>query len=219
MYKDAAVASLDELAEEINKRKEGRDSIAASYLDVPLLKEFAQLLESGLDEEKDSLLLAFNGYLFLSEQYTSLGRFSISADYLFQALNIAVTLWSKYAIKLQETSDVIYRLLRDRNFYVDDDCNDVLEILKKTPLLDQKSIEDMFQKRMNRRRNLKQDPIEMSEEYLAVIDEVEEKIEKNRKSFGMGSCYEYWELKERFLLEKGIKWKSPALLNPRVLFD
>ena len=219
MYKDAVVNSINQIIDEINKRKEGSDSAAATYRDTPLLKQFNELIESGFDEEKDSLLIAFNGYLFLSEQYTSLGRLSISADYLFKALLIAAALWNKYSINLNETSEVVYRLLRDRNFYVDDDCDDVLEILKKTPLLDQKSMEEMFQARMKRRRNLKNDPVEMSKEYLDVIDEVEEKIEKNRKSFGMGSCHEYWELKERFLLEKGIKWRSPAILNPRVLFD
>jgi len=219
MYTQSVVASLDKITNEINQRKEGRDSVAATFRDTPLLKQFAALIENGLDEEKESLLLAFNGYLFLSEQYTSLGRFSISADYLFRALLTAVNLWDKRSIKQKEISDVIYRLLRDRNFYIDDDCNDVLEVLNKTSLLDKDSIDKMFKERMNRRRNLKNDPVEMSKEYLDVIDEVEEEIEKNRKCYGMGSCHEYWALKERFLIEKGIKWKSPAILNPRVMFD
>ena len=59
----------------------------------------------------------------------------------------------------------------------------------------------------------------MSEEYLAVIDDVEEKIDKNRPLVGMGSCHEIWDLKYQYLLEKGIRWKSPQILNPRVMFD
>ena len=70
-----------------------------------------------------------------------------------------------------------------------------------------------------RRRSLKHDPVEMSEEYLAVIDEVEEKIDQNRTMRGMGSCHEIWGLKYEYLLEKGIHWKSPSVLNPRVMFD
>ena len=72
---------------------------------------------------------------------------------------------------------------------------------------------------MNRRRNLKHDPVEMTEEYLAVIDEVDEKIEKNREYHGFGSCHHVWSLKTDYLAEKGIVWKSPVVLNPRVRFD
>jgi hypothetical protein len=72
---------------------------------------------------------------------------------------------------------------------------------------------------MKRRRNLKHDPVEMTEEYLAVIDEVDEKIEKNREYHGFGSCHHVWSLKTDYLAEKGIEWKSPVVLNPKVRFD
>ena len=72
---------------------------------------------------------------------------------------------------------------------------------------------------MSHRRNLKHDPVEMSETYLAVIDEIEARIEKNRTLRGMGSCHEIWALKQEYLAEKGIEWQSPVILNPRVMFD
>ena len=56
MYKDAVVNSINQIIDEINKRKEGSDSTAATYRDTPLLKHFNELIESGFDEEKDSLL-------------------------------------------------------------------------------------------------------------------------------------------------------------------
>ena len=46
-----------------------------------------------------------------------------------------------------------------------------------------------------------------------------EKIEKNRQHHGFGSCHHVWSLKTDYLAEKGIEWKSPVVLNPRVRFD
>jgi hypothetical protein len=61
--------------------------------------------------------------------------------------------------------------------------------------------------------------VEATEEYLAVIDEVDEWIEKNREYRGFGSCHHVWRLKAEYLAKKGITWRSPAALNPRVRFD
>ena len=52
-----------------------------------------------------------------------------------------------------------------------------------------------------------------------IPDEVEEKIDATRKTFGHGSCYEVWMLKREYLAERGVKWSSPAELNPRFRFD
>jgi F-type H+-transporting ATPase subunit b len=36
----------------------------------------------------------------------------------------------------------------------------------------------------------------------------------------MGFCFEYWSKKSELLSSKyGIEWRSPSLMNPRVLFD
>lgn len=69
---------------------------------------------------------------------------------------------------------------------------------------------------------LKYDPIENSAEYKAVIKDVEKELDKllKNKPKGMGFCHIYWYEKRRILKEKyGIDWKSPSLMNPRVLFD
>ena len=69
---------------------------------------------------------------------------------------------------------------------------------------------------------LKYDPIEDSAEYKAVIKDVEKELDKllKNKPKGMGFCHIYWYEKRRILKEKyGIEWKSPSLMNPRVLFD
>ena len=68
----------------------------------------------------------------------------------------------------------------------------------------------------NRRGFIKNDPVEKTEEYLAVIDKVEEKIDNTNQ---MNFCLEKWDLKAQFLFEFGILWRSPAQLNPGVMFD
>lgn len=68
---------------------------------------------------------------------------------------------------------------------------------------------------------LKFDPVERSEKWENCIYEVESecdrKLRNERK--GMGFCYSYWSTKKAVLAKHGIQWKSPAVMNPRVMFD
>ena len=68
---------------------------------------------------------------------------------------------------------------------------------------------------------LQYDPIEDSEAYLSVIDEVERRLydELKDEPRGMGSCFLYWSAKRDLLAEYGIEWRSPGVMNPRVMFD
>ncbi len=68
---------------------------------------------------------------------------------------------------------------------------------------------------------LEYDPIEDSEAYLAVIDEVERRLYEEMKDEPrhMGFCYHYWSAKAAILAEYGIEWRSPGMMNPRVHFD
>ena len=78
---------------------------------------------------------------------------------------------------------------------------------------------DEFDKKYG--RYLHHDPIESSEEWERNICEVEEECDKKLKGMprGMGFCFEYWSVKSQALLKKGIKWRNPHMMNPRVLFD
>lgn len=215
MYNKEAKQKMNQLAKNIIDRK-NNETRAATYKDVPDLKEIELMLNEGYEIELDTLKFAYNAYLFLVEQYHSLTRFSVSAKLNERALRCAYEL-SKLDKTPRFAVEVFGELLRDRNFFVDDDCIDVLDLALK--FLPEGLIKRIHEERLNHRRNLKNDPVEMSEAYLAIIDEVEEKIAKNMTTKGMGSCFEYWELKERYLLEHNIVWTSPALLNPRVRFD
>ena len=60
---------------------------------------------------------------------------------------------------------------------------------------------------------------ETEKQLTELLDEIEEKVEKSRRAFGHGSCFEVWSLKKSYLLEHDIEWQTPSELNPRVLFD
>ncbi len=75
---------------------------------------------------------------------------------------------------------------------------------------------------IEQRGNLKHDPIEWSAEYERVIDEVEKKVGEllSDEPRGMGFCFSYWNTKANVLSEYyGIEWRSPAIMNPGVIFD
>ena len=68
---------------------------------------------------------------------------------------------------------------------------------------------------------LKADPLEWTQQWEDVIDEVEKEacMKTADEPRGMGFCHHYWSVKEHILWEKGINWRSPSAMNPRVLFD
>ena len=69
--------------------------------------------------------------------------------------------------------------------------------------------------------HLLRDPIEWTAAYERIIDQAEEKTAKllEGQPHGMGFCHAYWITKEQVLQECGIAWKSPSVMNPRVMFD
>ena len=208
---NALIDKIEEIAAE--------DDDFKGYKVSPLLKEIVNLLEDNNDKEQDTLGIQFNTYQFVSEVYKRMGRFSLAAKYHEKALDASIVLCTRYNKKLNGIDALLYDILRERNYYVDDDCLDILDKLRGTGLIEEPTINKTVDRALKRRRGLRNDPVEMSEAYLAVIDEIEERIDQNRTIYGMGACFEIWNLKAQYLAEKGISWSSPAILNPRVMFD
>ena len=69
--------------------------------------------------------------------------------------------------------------------------------------------------------HLKADPIQASEKWEEVIYEVEKEVDEELKDEprGMGFCHAYWSAKKAALARRGIEWKSPREMNPKVMFD
>lgn len=70
-------------------------------------------------------------------------------------------------------------------------------------------------------KHLKFDPVERTEQYEEVIQEVEAECDAALSDVprSMGYCFAYWAEKRRILAEHGIQWRSPAAMNPGVIFD
>ena len=67
---------------------------------------------------------------------------------------------------------------------------------------------------------LKIDPIEKSEEFQQIFDEVhEEALEIIEKEGDLHLCHQMWGILSELYAKRGIFWRSPALMNPHVMFD
>ena len=209
---------LTELLGEIEGRKE-HEYAAATYKDVPALKEIVRIVEEQLagDSAESALVDSIAVLGYIADRYDSLGRFAVSSKFYNKILSLALSLKQQYGTDTDGIDGYLYAALQARNFYIDDDCDDLMDIAAE--LMNAGDAQRIINERKERRRSLKHDPVEMRDEYLAVIDDIEEKVEKSRTTYGHGSCFEVWSLKKSYLLEHNIEWQTPSELNPRVLFD
>lgn len=206
-----------ELFNSIESNKE-HENAAPTYEDSPYLKEIAEIALRQRDTDVATLEEIIPTFWYLTECYDKMGRAGMSVKFYTPQLEGHVRL-----MKLKEYDDedmeqfesCFYQAVKARNQYEPDDCADLVAIVTGS-LSDDKIEELLHSAQENRREFIKNDPVEKTEEYLAVIDEVERKIEENRT---MDFCLENWNLKSQYLMEHNIFWRSPAELNPGVLFD
>lgn len=68
---------------------------------------------------------------------------------------------------------------------------------------------------------LKVDPVQATQEWEDVIYDVEKEVDEQLKDEPrcMGFCFSYWSAKRAALARRGIEWRSPSAMNPRVMFD
>ena len=65
------------------------------------------------------------------------------------------------------------------------------------------------------------DPVERTPEWEENIYEVEKACDRKLRGVprGMGFCFEYWSVKKAELAKRGIEWRTPHQMNPKVMFD
>ncbi len=70
-------------------------------------------------------------------------------------------------------------------------------------------------------RFLKADPIERTPAWETIYYEVEKECDRRLGDTprGMGFCFAHWSTMRQVLAERGIAWRSPSQMNPRVMFD
>lgn len=190
-----------------------------TYRDVPVLGEMEQIAVDQLQREvpaqADTLADSIAIFRYLAERYEYLGRFAVAAWLYDRSLVLASELHRDHGVATEYAPELLYRAVKAHNFYVDDDC-EVLAALCRQFLPD---ADATVREALSTRRHLNHDPVEMTEGYLALVDAAEAYAEQNRTFHGLGSCHEVWQLKRDFLLRHGIRWRSPAELNPGVHFD
>ncbi len=193
---------------------------APTYKDSPYLAEMAQIVLAQRDCDIETLEEIIPVLLYLAECYDKMCRAGMSVKFYTPLLKAHTELMKLkgYDRSDEDTNrlkDCFLRAVKARNFYEPDDCADLAEML--SGILSKDEIGQLIKGAQESLRGfIKNDPIEKTEQYLAVIDEVEERIDKEKTT---DFCLEHWNLKSRFLLEHNIIWHSPARLNPNVLFD
>lgn len=76
--------------------------------------------------------------------------------------------------------------------------------------------------RIDQTGTLRHDPVEWTARWEEIIDEADRKVYERLAGVprGMGFCHAFWHERTRVLAEDyGLYWRSPARMNPRVMFD
>ena len=208
---------IEELYNIIESHKE-HEYAAPTYRDSPYLLEIAEIVSRQSENNIETLEEIIPALWYLTESYDKMCRAGMSVKFYTPQLQTHTELMKlrEYDSEdMEEFESCFYLAVKARNYYEPDDCSDLVAIVSGS-LPDERIRELLLSAQENRRGFIKNDPVEKTEEYLAVIDKVEEKIEKTKQ---MNFCLEYWSLKAQFLFEYGILWRSPSQLNPGVMFD
>ena len=205
---------FDVIAEIEARHKETGEGF--SYKDSEKLKKVEERLnsENVCDLCGDKLADFAYLYAYLGKAYERMGRIACAKKNYEKSVECYARLFDEKGSAENGFSVALSQCVKCRNYFEDDDCSDLKIIAEKC--FDKNF---SFDELLSHRRSLNHDPIEKTEKYLSVIDEVDEKVSKNRTIYGPGACHEMWHLKARFLAEKGIEWHSPVVLNPGVRFD
>ena len=138
-------------------------------------------------------------YFELGTYYRSVSRYQKALECFKNA----------FALRKDEPS-LYYIVLTERFLHPDKD----IEIKNKS------LISPRVKLALQGKGGLKIDPIEKTEEFINVFDEVhEEALEIIEKEGDLHLCHQMWGILSDLYAKRGIFWRSPALMNPRVMFD
>ena len=138
-------------------------------------------------------------YFELGTYYRSISRYQKALSCFEKA----------FAYKKEEPT-LYYIILTERFLHPDKDIE-----VKQTSL-----ISPRVKLALQGKGGLKIDPVEKTELFQSVYDEVhEEAMEIIEKEGDLHLCFQLWNILTELYLKRGISWRSPALMNPNVRFD
>ena len=217
-YTEERLKRIIELIKEMESRKEHKYA-AATYRDVPALRELDSIVKEQLDSEHPHTLGTLTDSIFavryLGNAYESMWRIPYANKHYKWLLELHGELYRLFGEKDDECSDDYYGALRARNYHADDSCPDLAE-LAKAFLPDKKRL-DIEKRVLVDSRPLRHDPVELTDEYLAVIDEVDRRMDTEdcKKVHPFVRNQIFCDL----LREYGIEWEPLTSLNPGMHFD
>ena len=199
-YSEKSAARLAALHGEIEARKE-HEFAAPTYRDAAALAEIRQTvfnqLESEHEHDRDTVEDSIAVLRYLAENYENMGRTACALPLRKKVLELDAELAARFENREGIESDY-YCALKAGLLPLDKQIQIEKNVFKNYPML-------------------VRDRVELSEEYLAVIDEVERLLEEECGE--NAHPLETAQAKARLLSERGILWRSEMQLNPGVLFD
>ena len=220
-FREGDLDRVYDLFDIVNKLQSENNN-KANYKVTPYLLELQDLALDNNSNDPYKILSLLNIYRFTRDSFNSMDRIG-------ECLKVDKIILEKdlYLLKHEELGDKIKEaMLNDfnwslvhRNIYKEDKCDDLLTLFKlyfeEEKLI--KILEDIL---LYRKTYLKRDPVELTDDYLNVIDEVEEILDKEETKYhGLGSCFKYWARKKAELEKRGVDWNTPEEMNPNVMFD
>ncbi len=205
------------LMEEIEGRKP-HGNAAATYKDVPALLKIEEILAGYLlsgERSKEKLENAVAVFRYLANTYEYMWRIARAVEYYGCLMEAEAGLFRSFGVRDEEARDDYYAALRARNYYKKDDCADLTAF--GAVLFEEAERARIEEEIFERYRPLKHDPVELTEEYLSVIDEVER--EMDTKEVKVLHHFSQAEIKKKLLRARGVTWRSVRELNPGVYFD
>lgn len=138
-------------------------------------------------------------YFELGTYYRSISRFQKALDCFNRTFN------------LKKSENSLYYIVLTERFLNPD---------KTIEIKDNSLISPRVKLALQGKGGLKIDPIEKTEEFMDCYDEVhEEALEILEKEGDLHLCHQMWDILTELYQKRGIFWRSPALMNPRVMFD
>ena len=204
----------DEYAAELIDQMYSNNEYGNMWRNIPLVREFIHELKDVAPFRSDIINPAYKAHFIAS---------MLENDYIDK----------RETPRLFQSLCELYRLYRD--FEKADDYDDYLQehfdkdyfrqvdkwIYKFAMIVSDPKWEHALQCWNGLGGMLKVDPVQATPEWEDVIYEVEKEVAEELKAEprGMGFCFNYWSAKRAALARRGIEWRSPSAMNPRVMFD
>lgn len=203
-YTQAQTARIRALIDEIESRKPHTNA-APTYRDVPLLRALADYVpEHPGDEDLETAILIVR---FLAENYEALWRIAECNKWY----RLLLELYGRCTPDGAPLEQDYYLALRARNYHRKDTCEDLHKLAQE--FLPPETIAEEESAALNA-IDLRHDPVELTQEYCMVIDEVDRRVEEAGSQTLFP--FEKWKLKRELLKEYGIDWRPPAAMEPGI---